>query len=634
MKLKTDPGILLSVLFLILTVLSLSQNIDTLPSWIKNTDARADDSVKVENYYHIAFRLRINYPDSAIYFYRKGAAIAQRIGNKNLLGNGYLDQSNLFAEHGEFKKAMAYCDSAYNIYMEVKKRPLPDLLRLRANIFLSIGEYDSAAANYFLAIRQYNFDSLSTGLLSTYHNLAELFNTINDHQQALFYSLRQYKIATLAKEDDETAWAAVNVCESYNGLQQSDKAKPYALQLYELSKKMDDPYLMAYARQEMGTFYFNAHDYVKAVAFYEDALKNCENLFEKLSVCKLLLSVSNAHFQLKHYDQTKKYLKRAELLCKGITARPQLQQVYELLSKNAAAQHYYEGAYKYLLLNKSLSDSLLSEKSITTLQKLNTEFDTEKKQKSIALLSAQNKATQIELQKNKATRNELITLVLLVIIIAGLIFYNFKSKIRRKNEIERARISRDLHDDVGATLSSISIFSEAANQKLKIKNTDDASALIQRISNDAQEMVSVMSDMVWTLNPANDPFQKMIDRMQSYASAVLSAKNIKMNFETDESLNSVLLKPEIRKNIFLIFKEAINNAAKYSESSEVAVRLKSLNGRLMMQISDNGKGFNNSNSQSGGNGILNMKERAEEINAEFVIDSTQGGITITVNCPL
>lgn len=204
----------------------------------------------------------------------------------------------------------------------------------------------------------------------------------------------------------------------------------------------------------------------------------------------------------------------------------------------------------------------------------------------------------------------------------------------------RNKIARDLHDDVGATLSSISIFSAAANQKLKNNNSNDASQLLERISGESREMVNVVSDFVWTLNPDNDNFQKMTDRMQSFASAVLSASNMRMEFNVDDTLLELQLSSEIRKNIFLIFKEAVNNAAKYSEATLVTINIRKNESVLLLEVKDNGKGFPKSESKDkglnhnlffGGNGIINMNARADEIKGRFKIDGNRSGTIVSVS---
>ena len=192
---------------------------------------------------------------------------------------------------------------------------------------------------------------------------------------------------------------------------------------------------------------------------------------------------------------------------------------------------------------------------------------------------------------------------------------------------ERLQISRDLHDDIGATLSSISVYSVAAKQRLKNNQINEANTILDNISIDAQEMVNTMSDMVWLINPQKDKMENLFDRIQSFVSNILSAKNILLDFKVDETLKSMKLNMEARKNIFLIIKEAVNNIAKYSACSEVKISVQKQEEELNLTISDNGKGFDVERKNNTGNGLQNMKQRAEMLSGKLDIHSKPGSGT-------
>jgi signal transduction histidine kinase len=223
----------------------------------------------------------------------------------------------------------------------------------------------------------------------------------------------------------------------------------------------------------------------------------------------------------------------------------------------------------------------------------------------------------------------------------GFAFYNFRKrkKIEKLQALadERLRISRDLHDDMGASLSSISVFSSAVKQKLMNNETSAAEHLLDRMSTDAEEMVTSMSEMVWTISPHNDTIEKLTDRLQVYAAGMLSAKNISFSLECDEDLKNKKLPVYMRKNIFLILKEAINNAAKYSDASEVKLRVSKKENHFVAVLSDNGKGFEfsahkNKNGEAG-NGLKNMRQRADEVQAQLeIISEINKGSSVTFMC--
>jgi ligand-binding sensor domain-containing protein/two-component sensor histidine kinase len=194
-------------------------------------------------------------------------------------------------------------------------------------------------------------------------------------------------------------------------------------------------------------------------------------------------------------------------------------------------------------------------------------------------------------------------------------FYRYRLQQVIKLQMIRNNIASDLHDDIGSTLNSISIFSEVAKQQSK----EDLPAL-EEIGVSSRKIIDSMSDIVWTINPENDSFEKIILRMRSFAYQLLRAKEIEMVFKADEALNSVLLPMLFRKNFYLIFKEATNNMVKYSGASRASFHISYSKKQINLEIRDNGKGFNLKEVKDG-NGIKNMRRRANEIKAELNIVS-------------
>ena len=144
-----------------------------------------------------------------------------------------------------------------------------------------------------------------------------------------------------------------------------------------------------------------------------------------------------------------------------------------------------------------------------------------------------------------------------------------------------------------------------------------------------------MSDIIWIVNPENDLMDSLITRMRIYFSDMMESKGIKYGFTTGEEVGDIKLNMEKRRNFYLIFKEAINNLAKYAECSEADVIISGPENGIEMKIKDNGTGFNPEDLYGKGNGLKNMKERAKLLDGDFVIESIAGyGTTITLTFPL
>jgi ligand-binding sensor domain-containing protein/signal transduction histidine kinase len=208
---------------------------------------------------------------------------------------------------------------------------------------------------------------------------------------------------------------------------------------------------------------------------------------------------------------------------------------------------------------------------------------------------------------------------------------------------ERLRISRELHDDIGSTISSISIYSEVAKKRiLREENTNE---VLSKIGHASRELIDKMSDIVWSLNPNNEGFEQLQNRMITFAALILSSRDILFDFTADEKLKGMQFTGEQRKSIFLIFKEALNNMVKYADCKSAWITLSVDNNSLIMSIKDDGKGFHVSrlaadtkfkNGESlGGNGLKNMYARADDVNAKLCINSTiNEGTTIQLKLRL
>jgi len=203
----------------------------------------------------------------------------------------------------------------------------------------------------------------------------------------------------------------------------------------------------------------------------------------------------------------------------------------------------------------------------------------------------------------------------------------------RELERVRKRIATDLHDDIGSALTQISILSEVVHRRI---GTDDSPVAepLALIADSSRELVDSMSDIVWAINPQKDHLNDLLGRMRRFAADMLTARSIEFQFLTPDAEKDVQLGANIRREVFLIFKESINNLVKHSGCSRVEVRFQIDEETLELTVSDNGNGFDTS-AESDGHGLTSMKERAEGLGADIAIVSEAAlGTTITLNVPL
>ena len=209
-----------------------------------------------------------------------------------------------------------------------------------------------------------------------------------------------------------------------------------------------------------------------------------------------------------------------------------------------------------------------------------------------------------------------------LILLSFLIYVVFLYRLKQKLKIQdvRNRIASDLHDEIGSTLSSVFIYSEVAQKTNNENKISESNQYLGYISSDVAKMIDALSDIVWTVNAKNDRFENLINRMRESAIELFDAKGYELQLDFDESMNSLKLGMAERKNFYLFYKEAINNIAKYANGKKVEVRLTFRNSLIELFIKDNGKGFD-TNHKSEGNGLKNMKKRAEDLRGIFDIHS-------------
>lgn len=242
-----------------------------------------------------------------------------------------------------------------------------------------------------------------------------------------------------------------------------------------------------------------------------------------------------------------------------------------------------------------------------------------------------------------------IAVCLLVVSLVGFAFIRSRleasralqrEREERLRELERVRtrIATDLHDDIGSSLTQIAVLSEVARQK-STNNGQQIVEPLKKISSVSNELVETMSDIVWAINPHKDHLNDLAQRMRRFASDVFAAKQISFHFQTPSMRTETPLGANIRREVFLIFKESVNNIVKHANCSRVEIDFKIEGKNLILRLQDDGCGFDAEqeavSTNGRGNGLLSMKRRARELGGEYIIESKSSeGTTVTLNVPL
>jgi len=222
----------------------------------------------------------------------------------------------------------------------------------------------------------------------------------------------------------------------------------------------------------------------------------------------------------------------------------------------------------------------------------------------------------------------------LAFITLGLAIYSvFRFRFNQLLEVERirTRIATDLHDDVGSGLSQVSVLSEVISRR--VGQTGDVAEQLSTIGSLSRDLVDSMSDIVWAINPGRDRLSDLTHRMRRFASDVFSANGSELRFAVPLPSRDLKLGPEMRRELYLIFKEAVNNVVRHSSCTSVEITLLISDGILELSVQDNGSGFDPDN-DSEGNGLANMRLRAKKLGGVLKIKSTPDGTRVDLSAPI
>ena len=217
-------------------------------------------------------------------------------------------------------------------------------------------------------------------------------------------------------------------------------------------------------------------------------------------------------------------------------------------------------------------------------------------------------------------------IALSVLSVCATVYMLYRYRVARLLEVAnmRTRIATDLHDDVGANLTRIAILSEVAKQQAG--NGGGESSTLSSIARISRESVASMSDIVWAINPGRDTLLDLTRKMRQHAEEVFTTRDIDLRFRAPDAEQGLRLGVDVRRDFLLVFKEAVNNAARHSRCTAVEINFRVEGAWLTLEVADDGVGFDTS-AGSDGQGLTSMRERAERLGGTFEVESREGGGT-------
>lgn len=519
-----------------------------------------------------------------------------------------------------FSKSVAFCDSI--LPFTNPKEPWRGVLTsIRGKAHYFKGNYDLAAKDYNEAIQLLQRGNFQRELGFAFIDQAKLYRKIKMFPQAIETYAKADKIFRTLKDENTLAtvlneWGVV-----YEFQNDFDKAIDFYSQSLKTRIKFNDSLGMAYSYSYMASAYLQKNDFKQAEELSIRSLQIFEKIKNQFGVAIQSSDIALMYESKKDFNKAISYLTLSDSIARSFNYKDLLSENYRRLSTIYAQLNDYKKALKLYQEHIIIKDSLYNSNTQKNIADLYVKYETAEKD------------NQLLQQENKNAKQQITILLIgsLLAIVSILTYYIYRSrklkeeklKLETQNTLQndRLRISRDLHDNIGANLTYIN------NAVQSIPQEDNQIKNLQSLLN---ETIIELRRTVWLINKPSVKLDEWIVKLREY---YLKVNEVKLSITIIENEESILTSKQAT-NLFRVIQEATNNAIKHSQASSVKVSIQSENNMLMIVIKDNGRGFDQ-NKASNGFGLSNMQLNIQEIGGEFSLETESGqGTKIRVKFPL
>ncbi len=563
-----------------------------------------------------------NRNDSANLFYLKAINLAEQSKNNKMLAVYFKSLSGIQLQLGNYNKAAEYGRSAIE-YIQDDDRALTISLANMGNIYSKLRDFENADLMADSSLMVGKRTNVTNSIGRNYVTLGNSRFQQKKYPEALKFFKTGLENAIYYKNSKSSiSNLYIKIGNIYEVMDSLEKAKENYIKALQIGEGDND--LINNINLSLSKMFFKEGNYLSAYKYQRDYNLFKDSVFtnEKIRIITEL----NTRYDSEKKDQQLQILSKDRLLQEALLVK-QLKQ----LEKDAAEKREQQLAIINFQLEDDKKDQLLR------IKELDLENNRIKHNEQEMILSNTTSKLKLEEQEKlinlNTIRNQksLFVIMFSVMIIIGIISfllfnrYKLKKRLQVQSDLyqQRQQISRDLHDEIGATLSGIAMYSHLAKEQLKKSQTGSIENSLSIIQNNAGEMVNKLNDIVWLINPGHDSLQQLMQRLEDYAVQMAAVKNIRIKSNINGWKQESLLNAEIRRNIYLLFKEAINNAIKYSNATLLEFYANNENNKLEIILKDNGDGFEVDKVKRG-NGLNSILQRGKDIGADVQLIASPG----------
>ncbi len=575
--------------------------------------------------------------DSATFYFKKAFVLSKKLNFKPGIYHYYQNYSYILSIRIADKNKALKVVKEYEAFAlkEKSDKFLSGAYFAYAITYQEKEQFDSSIYYYEKTLNLFEKVNNTLDVSTVYGNISNIYRYQNMFDLAMDYNTKALKVDITLKDTLGLISDYVNrsiICYEKKDVVGEEKCNREALRLAELKKS---PYRIMICSTNLAVMFEDRQMYDSSLFYHQRAYNLSKKYGASINTLEALLYISHGFMKKKDYVQANKYLQLAteNYDIEQLSLDKKLFLIELKINIFKAVGRYKEAAFLLDDYNK-LTDST---HVIATKEKI-LEFDNRlKKAESEKVILSK----EVEINKQK-TWIYLLSSIGVALLLLGFLFYRYQNKkqeaknqkiklLEQENEFvavksslegqlnERVRISKEIHDDLGSSLTTISLLTEVLKTKIDGIKVPE----VAKISATSARMVDSMNEIVWALNVHNDTLDSLVAFIRKYARDFLQDTPIKLVFEEDVN-QDFTLQGNVRRSIYLVVKEAINNVVKHADAQQVNLNIQADNNKLIIVIEDDGKGIDETKKSVFGNGLRNMKQRIEDIGGTFVMYKAKG----------
>jgi len=592
----------------------------------------------------------------------------------------YTNRGVYLQKQTEHKAAMLWLEKAAEIFQRLgREKKGYGVLHGLGNSYYRLGDYKKSDSlfNRVLIYAEQTHDTAY--ITATLHSLAKSYDDRGMFAESLTYLLRAASLREQSgnKKMLSTDYGSIGI------LMRKQKRYEESIKYYKMGIKLAEE--TGYRKQEevlykhLGVTYQEKGDYKNAMKVFRKSLEinsqispegvagsyqNISTLFNSMHLmdsafyyARKSLQISTSHndertMAVNYYNMAEwtsndsdlvrgqQLLDSANVLASKTNYKELLASIRELQAEIHSRKNNFKEAYSELQKSVEIKDSIYGIEMSKQLTELMTKYESQKKEIEITKLNADKLLDAEKIARHKTLNYSLLAIAGLFLISGFLIFKNVQKKrvaekhvaiLEKQNAIEsmRSKIASDVHDDVGASLTRLGLNAQQLLASGAVPEKEKQ--LAEKISLQSKEVITGMREIIWASNPANDNLKSMLGFMRHYIDRFFDGTNIRAVVNFPHDVGEITLHPEVRRNLFLILKESLNNAIKYSGSDKIDIDFSNENENFNLNIRDYGKGMDDQIKDEFSNGLRNIQMRAEQIQSLFKLITAPGeGVQIAI----